>query len=70
MCVYKDNTIHKQGTSWDDGCDSHCTCVNASLNIYQCQARYEFLILFFLICEKWLSNYDAVFNGVDSLFKK
>ncbi|XP_076111945.1 uncharacterized protein LOC143080130 isoform X2 [Mytilus galloprovincialis] len=39
MCIYKDRTTHAQGSSWDDGCDLHCTCENATMNIYQCQAK-------------------------------
>ena len=39
MCVYKDRTTHAQGSSWNDGCDLHCTCENATMNIYQCQAK-------------------------------
>ncbi|XP_076111939.1 uncharacterized protein LOC143080127 isoform X2 [Mytilus galloprovincialis] len=39
MCVYKDRTTHAQDSSWNDGCDLHCTCENATMNIYQCQAK-------------------------------
>ena len=39
QCVYTDKSLHRQGTSWQDGCDYVCFCDDASTNSYKCNAR-------------------------------
>jgi len=38
-CVYKDNSLHTQGSTWQDGCDYNCICENPATNSYKCTAR-------------------------------
>ncbi|GFR69731.1 collagen alpha-4(VI) chain [Elysia marginata] len=37
-CVYQ-NTLHKQGETWNDGCDYVCACVDASRGFYRCTSK-------------------------------
>jgi len=37
-CLYK-GQVHKEGTTWNDGCDYKCTCQDGTTGQYQCTAR-------------------------------
>ncbi|XP_070207007.1 uncharacterized protein [Littorina saxatilis] len=37
-CVYK-GSLHPAGSSWKDGCDFDCTCIDGATGMYQCIAQ-------------------------------
>uniref|UniRef100_A0A8W8JW71 VWFC domain-containing protein n=5 Tax=Magallana gigas TaxID=29159 RepID=A0A8W8JW71_MAGGI len=37
-CIYK-GVQHREGESWQDGCDYVCTCVNAKMGEYKCVSK-------------------------------
>ncbi|KAK3591361.1 hypothetical protein CHS0354_040323 [Potamilus streckersoni] len=41
FCVYKDNSVHRRGESWKDGCDMTCTCDDPVINDYKCTHRCQ-----------------------------